>query len=133
MDFCWCAVDFVSQNDICENRPFLREEFAFLLVVYKRSDNVRRKEVGGELNPVEFCLHSRRHRFYGQSLCQSRNALKEYVPVGKNAGEKSFDQIFLADYDFGYFLSQENCPFGRRPYFFINYAKICAHKLNLIS
>ena len=33
LDFCGGAVDFVGKHDVCENRAFLRDKFALLLVV----------------------------------------------------------------------------------------------------
>src|SRR5205823_1120612 len=48
------AVDFVGENDVCEDRALFGSEFAGLAVENSRAENVGRKHIRRELDALEF-------------------------------------------------------------------------------
>ena len=98
-----------------------------MLVVNQGSDDIGGKQVGRELYTAEFCVHSRSHSFYGEGFRQTGDALKQDVPVCKNSGKEPVDKVFLTHYGFCDFVSEQESPIGRRFYFVIYFAEVCAH------
>ena len=50
LDFCRCAVDFIRQNQVCENRSFFNGERVFLRIVNIGSDHIGGKQVRRKLD-----------------------------------------------------------------------------------
>jgi len=69
------AVDLVGEQQIAENGTERGAEVAALLVVDARADEVRRHEVGRELDAAERAAHRRGERFHRQRLGEARHAL----------------------------------------------------------
>ena len=89
------AVDFVGEEEIGENGTLLHAETLLLLAIDERTDDIGRKEVGGELHAAEFGIDELCERFDGQRFGQTGHAFEEHVSVGEQTDEKGFDKMFL--------------------------------------
>ena len=69
------------------------------------ADDVGRHEVGRELDARILQLQGARQRAQQGCLAQPGDALQEHVPAGKQADQDAFDDIVLADDDFGDFIA----------------------------
>ena len=107
------AVDFVGENEVCEDWSARGVVFAVLRIVNQRADDVRRQQIGRELDAVKFRLHRRRERADGQCLGEAGHAFKQDVAVGEQADEQPIHELFLPDDDAGDFLAQFGDPRGR--------------------
>ena len=91
------AVDLVGQQHIVEQRAGPELELAALLAVDVGADQVRRQQVGRELDAVEIALDALGERLHGSGLGQSRHALHEHVAVAEHAHQHGIDELLLAD------------------------------------
>ena len=95
LHLCRSAVDFVGEHEVGEHRSLLHMEILVFLRVDHRSHHIGRQEVGSELNAAVLCIDELGERLDGQCLCQSRHALKEYMPITEQSDEESLDEVFL--------------------------------------
>ena len=70
------AVDLVGEQQVGEHRPERRVELAGLLVVDARADEVRRHEIGRELDALERAADGARERLDRQRLGEARARLR---------------------------------------------------------
>src|SRR4051812_12468410 len=97
------AVDLVREDHVCENRSADESHAAPIGTLLQDLDagDVRRHEVRRELDPLKLQMENLRDRFYEESLGQTRRAGDQAMPAGKERDEDLFDDILLADNDFG--------------------------------
>jgi hypothetical protein len=79
------AVDLVGEQEVAEHRAELGVEAAGVLPVDARADEVRRHEVGRELEPLERAAERVGERLHGQRLGEARDALEQHVPPARSA------------------------------------------------
>ena len=93
------AVDLVGEEEVREDGPERGRELARLLVVDPGPDEVRRHEVGRELDPLEVAADRLRERLDRHRLGEARHALDEQVAAGEQGDEHPLEQVVLADDD----------------------------------
>ena len=104
LHFCRGAVDFIREDEVAKNRPALRGEHALPWIIDERADEVRRQQVGRELNARKPRANRRAERLYRQRLREPRHAFHQHVAIGEQADEKPLDKVALADDDARDFL-----------------------------
>ena len=104
------AVDFVGKNQVRENRAEFRGELALAGVVDQRADQIRRKKIGRELEPLEPRLDRARKRPHRQRLGKSRNAFEQHVAIGQKTHQQPVHQIFLPHHDLAHFRKKRVNP-----------------------
>ena len=108
--FCRCAIDFVREDEIAENRPVLRPERSVLRVVDHRSHDVGRQHIGGELQPLEIQGNATGQGLQCERLGQAGDALQQNMPVGEQGDQQSVEQVFLTHNDARHLLLQRTDP-----------------------
>ena len=98
------AIDLVGQQQIGEDRAERGVEFAGLLVVDARADQVGRHQVGGELDALEVAADRFRQRLDGHRLGQARHALDQDMPARQQGHHQPFQQVVLPDDHLFYFV-----------------------------
>ena len=93
------AVDLVGEEEVREHRPERGRELAGLLVEDPRPDEVRRHEVGRELDPVELAADRLGERLDRHRLREARHALDEEVAPGEERDDHPLEQVVLPDDD----------------------------------
>ncbi len=99
------AVDFVRENEVGEHGPGDEHHPAGLAGVLQnlRAGDVRRHEVGRELDALELEVEDFGDGLDEERLGQPRRAGDEAVPAGEQGDEQLFDHLLLADNDLGEF------------------------------
>jgi hypothetical protein len=95
------SVDFVGEDDLREDRPFDESQpaRAFLLVEDLGAGDVRRHDVGRELDPLEVEIENLGERLDQEGLGQSRHPGDQAVPAGEERDQHLFDDVILPDDD----------------------------------
>ena len=110
------AVDLVGQDDLREQRPLHEAQPArpLLLVEDLGAGDVRRHDVGRELNPLEVEIEDVGERLDQQRLRQPGHAGDQAVAAGEQRDQHLLDDLVLADDD----LAQlgENALAARRDF-----------------
>src|SRR4051794_26727273 len=91
------AVDLVGEQEVAEHRAELGVEAAGVLAVDARADEVRRHEVGRELEPLERAAERVGERLHGQRLGEARDALEQHVAPGQERDEQPLEHRLLPD------------------------------------
>ena len=95
------AVDFVGQDDVREQRAFekppLARARAAVLFDNLGAGDVRRHQVGRELDPAERQVQRPSQRADHQRLGQPRHAFQQAVPAAEERDQQLFDHLVLAD------------------------------------
>ena len=99
------AIDFVGQSHVGEHRA--RHEghgpsVAGLLQNFRAGD-VRRHEVGRELDALKPEVKNLREGFDQERFGQAWRSRDQAMPAGEQRNEQLFDDLFLADDDLGQF------------------------------
>ena len=97
------AVDFIGEQEGGEDRPLDERKLVALEVENIRARDVRRHEIGRELDAVEFAAQHPRERAHEQRLGHAGHALNERMMAGKDRDERLVDHVLLADDDFAHF------------------------------
>ena len=95
------AVDLVGEDDLREDRPGHEPQHAraVLLVEHLGAGDVRRHQVGRELNPLEAEVEDRRERLDQQRLGQPGHAGDQAVAAREQRDEDLVDHLVLPDDD----------------------------------
>ncbi len=91
------AVDLVREQEVAEHRAELGVEAAAVRPVDARADEVRRDEVGRELQALEAAAEHVRDGLDGQRLGQAGDALEQDVAAGEQRHEDALEHRLLAD------------------------------------
>ena len=97
------AVDFVRQHQVREDRPALELELAppaGHLHDDVRAENIRRHQVGGELDAAEREVQHFAERAHEQRLAQPGHPFEQHMPAREQRDERALDDGVLADNDF---------------------------------
>ena len=99
------AVDFVGQNHVGEDRAGHKGHAPSLAGFLEnfRACDVRRHEVGRELDALEPEMKDLRDGFHQECLGEAGRAGDETMPAGEQRDERLFDDLLLADDDLGQF------------------------------
>ena len=93
------AVDLVRQHDVGENRSLHELKLTVPAARFLQdvsTGNVRRHQVGGELDTAEGEIHGLGQGVDHQRLGQTRHTHQQAMSAGQNAGEQALDHILLA-------------------------------------
>ena len=96
------AIDFVSQQYVGKNRAGDEPHGAsatFIFFQYFGARDVRRHQVGSELNPAEFQIKQLSDRLHQQRLGQPRCSCDQTVASGEQRHQQLPDDVFLSDDD----------------------------------
>ncbi len=93
------AVDLIGEEEVAEDRAFLRVEATRVRSVDPRSDEVARDEIGRELNALEAAAEHRGRRLDRQRLRETGNALDQQVAARDEADEHAFQHLVLTGDD----------------------------------
>ncbi|MDT4814903.1 hypothetical protein FQZ97_479210 [compost metagenome] len=91
------AVDLVGEHQVVEDRPLLEHEAAGFRTVDLGAGDVRRQQVGGELDAVELRLDAFGQLLDRLGLGQPRGAFHQQVAVGEEGDQQAVDELFLAE------------------------------------
>ncbi len=102
------AVDLIREDHVGKDGAFVEDHAAALLGVFQdlRAGDVRRHEIGRELDAVEAEIEDICHGFYQQRLCQTGRASDQAVPTRDEGDEHLIDDILLADDDLADFRKE---------------------------
>ena len=95
------AVDFVGQNEVGEDRAFLDRELAGARIVNLGADDVRRQQIGRELDAFEAQVQAVGQGAHSERFRQAGDAFEQHVAAGQQAENEPIEQIALADDDAG--------------------------------
>ena len=104
------AIDFVRENQIGKERTELGREFAGARIVNERADQIRRQQIGRELQTLKTGLDAGGQRFDGERFGQAGNAFEQDMAIGQQAEKQPIDQIFLSDNDMADLFAQRRNP-----------------------
>ena len=95
------AVDLVGEDHVGEDRPLDELHAAAVGGLFEdlRPGDVRRHEVGGELDPLELEMEDLRDGTDQERLRQARRAGDQTVAAGEEADQDLVDRVLLADDD----------------------------------
>lgn len=97
------AVDLVGEQDVRENRPRFEAPLTpargRILIQEIRARDVRRHEVGGELNPLEVEPEGLGEGTHEQRLCRARQTGHQTVSTDERRDENLFERGVLPDDD----------------------------------
>jgi len=91
------AVDLVGEKEVGEDRPQPGPEGLLRGDVDHGAVEVRRQQIGRELNPLERRVDRVGQRLHGEGLCQPGDALDQEMPAAQHAHEQSVDEIVLTN------------------------------------
>ena len=101
-------VDFVGQHDVGEERSLLQREFAAATAVDHDvgSGNVRRHQVGRELDSSERNVGNLAECTHQEGLAQTRNPFEEHMLSHQKGNQHILDHILMTDDDAFHFIPQ---------------------------
>ncbi|MPM97732.1 hypothetical protein SDC9_144909 [bioreactor metagenome] len=104
------AVDLVRKHEVGEDRAELDVERLLGCLIDASADDIRRHQVGSELEARERTADHGRERPHGQGLRRAGHALQQNVALRQQTGHQLFDHVLLTDDDplhLRYCLSQD--------------------------
>ena len=111
------AVDLIRQQEVGKDRAERGVEFAGLLIVDARADQIGGDKVGRELDALELAANRFRQGLDRHGLGQTRHAFDEDVPARQQRDDQSLQQMILPDDDLLHFVQH---AFHRPPVFGIH-------------
>ena len=103
------AIDLIGQHEIRKDRPLLvleRPTAGGVLHHHESAQQVRRRQVGRELDAAIAKLHDRGQGSDEQRLAQPRHTLNEHMPARHRCDEDLLDRLPLTDEHFGQLVPQ---------------------------
>ena len=91
------AVDLVGQDHVGEDRALLGLELGLLRVVDERADQVRREQVGRELDALEGRPDRVGEGADGKGFREPRYTFHEHVPIGQQPDQQPLHHGLLPD------------------------------------
>jgi hypothetical protein len=106
------AVDLVGEQNLREDRPLYEPQRAVsgFFVEHLRSGDVRRHQIGRELDALEREIEDLRDRLDEQRLGQPRDAGDQAVPAREERHQYLVDDVVLPDDDFADFGEDPLAP-----------------------
>src|SRR6202022_651272 len=127
LHFCRSAIDLVGQQDVGEDRALADAERARLQVVDRRSDDVRRHQVGRELDPTVVQREQASDRLGQQRLAYAGDTLEQDVALRDQGNGAEAHRLVLADDRLGCFRAKTRVKIGgfHADSFIDGYARSC--------
>ena len=101
LGFWRCSVDLVGEHDVGKQRPLHEVEGPLMgvrvVLQHVGAGDVRRHQVGGELDAAKRELQDLGNRAHQQCLGQAGNSLQQAVASGEQRNEQLVDDLVLAD------------------------------------
>jgi hypothetical protein len=91
------AIDFVGQQNVCEDRSERGREFTGSLIEDARADDVARQEIGRELDALERSAYGGGERTTRERLGESGWPFQDDVAARDRRVEQRFDRRTLTD------------------------------------
>ena len=103
LDFRRCAVDFVGEDQVAEQRARLEADLvlAFDLMQHVGTGDVRGQQIRGELDAAHLRVEVFGQRLDRAGLGQPRQTFQQQVTVGQQAEQDLPDHLILAEHRFG--------------------------------
>ena len=90
------SVNLVGQHDVGEDRARLELKRALFLIEDFEADDIRRQQIGSELNPLEAAIEASGEGLGERGLADAGHVFDQEVPAGEKGHEREFDDIGLA-------------------------------------
>ena len=90
------AVNFVSQQNIGEDRAFAELKFVTALIENVETRNIAGKQIGRALTASESATNSRRQRFCERGLSEPRLVFEQQMTVGQKTNQNELNDVRLA-------------------------------------
>ena len=109
------AIDLVGQDHVCEHRSPHEHHLPPLACILQNlgAGDVRRHEVGRELDTLEFEMEDARNRFDQQRFGEAGRAGDEAMAAGEQRDEDLLDDLVLAHDHFGQFRTNLSTATGQ--------------------
>ena len=91
------SVDLIGQDEVGKDGSLAHGELARVGVVDLGTHQIRRQQVGSELQAVELRVNGLRHAGDSQGLGQTRDTLKQNVPTRQETEGQALDEALLAN------------------------------------
>ena len=92
------SIDFISQNNIGEDRAGLEFEFVEFRIVDRNTQNVGRQQIAGELDAVEFARQTPSERMSQSCFSNTGDVFDEKMPLRKQRKDGEFDGLLFPFY-----------------------------------
>ena len=98
----WRTIDLVGQDNVGEDGATNELKFSAFVVVFKnfRARDVRRHQIGRELDTVELQVKDLCNAAYKQCLGQPRGTGQQTIASCEEADQQLIDDVFLPNDDF---------------------------------
>ena len=93
---CRCAVNLISQQDIRKHGTTVEMELRLLHVEHRRTQNIGRHEIRGELYARELRIDKTCHHLGQKRLCHAWHSFKQHMTIGENSRQHQLHGLFLA-------------------------------------
>jgi len=98
LDLRGSTVDFVSEDEVVEDRTGLKMKARVFGVIDLGTRHVGGQQIGSELDAMIVTVDRIRESLDGTGLRESRGALDEEMPVGQQGDEQALSQPVLTDH-----------------------------------
>jgi hypothetical protein len=95
------AVDFVGEQNVREHRAFVKMELLVALAENGNAEDVRRQQIGRELEALELRVNRAGERLGQRRLARARKIIQQHVAAAGERGEQLSRRAGLAAHDFG--------------------------------
>ena len=95
----WRPVDLVTEKKLREHGPRSKAEGAFARVKHAGTGDIRRHEVGRELDAVELTAQRRRQGSHEERLRHAGRPLEQHVSAGEDSRERKAHLVLEPDQD----------------------------------
>ena len=82
------AVDFVGQQNVGEDRAFVKMKLLVALVENRHAEDVRRQQIRRELDALELGVNGAGQRLGQRRLARAGKILQQHVPAAGQRGEQ---------------------------------------------
>jgi hypothetical protein len=95
------AVDFVGEQNVGEHRAFVKMELLVALAEHRHAEDVRRQQIGRELDALELRVNRAGERLGQRRLARAGKIIQQHVAAAGERGEQLARRAGLAAHDFG--------------------------------
>lgn len=93
------AIDFIGEQDICENGSLMKVELLIALTENRNTQNVRRQQIGRELDAFERRVERKRQSFGQRCFSGAGKILKQHMSAARQRREQFARGFGLALHD----------------------------------